>query len=399
MASFLVRSNLSVGDLRLFLSNEDGYPQDAVSVKWSIYDPTGVRVSGENVPAIRKNVGEYYAPWYSDVRNGNYSIRWSIQETWASELRTIENKFFVIDPSTYQVPGCLPQQGIPLHGGFTYLTGSNLGPDDLPLYLRDENGFLFDAYSVFWSIRNSSGDSVLSRSEATHSATGSYFAPLQLNFQSGEYSILWEYQKDPSSPMQSIGMGFTVINPTDLSAFGLIPFSGYSHCSCPSSCQFPSWDSSCGIDSSCSGGVPNPHFDLCSNDSVEIPATMHLPIGPLPAAGAYTDQFPYQVPHCVRRLSFYITYQRGAPGGYATFKIMWGNGVDEYSETIVDYGNPSPLSLQTLIGPAPIDDDEVKFVVYMTIPGGCVSARLLAAETGMPGTPGICSITLTASSS
>lgn len=398
MASFLVRSELSVGDLRLFLTNENGYPQDAVSVNWSIYDQSGARVSGDGIPAIKKKVGEYYAPWYSDVRNGNYSIRWSIQETQSSGLRVVENKSFVIDPSTYQVPGYMSRDGIPASGGFTYLTGSYLGQGDLPLYLKDDNGFLFDAHSVLWSIHDSKGRAVSGRSEAVHTTVGSYFAPFHVNLQSGSYSILWEFQKDALSPMNSVRMGFDIISPPNFTAFGIMSSSAGCRCVRPTLCDsswfFPSTPQTLcyqnPLHSSCS--------DSCSNDSVEIPATMHLLTGTLPSSGAYTDQAPYQIPHCIRKISFYVTYQRGAPGGNASFKIMWGNGIGEYAETIIDYGDQSPLSFQTLTGPTPTDDNEIKFVIYMTIPGGCVSARLIAAEAGVPGSPGTCSIILTASS-
>lgn len=146
-------------------------------------------------------------------------------------------------------------------------------------------------------------------------------------------------------------------------------------------------------------------FSSCRS-SIEIPRTVHLSQTYLPANGEYTSQAIWPVPHGIRRVTFYISYARGLPGGYASFRLMWGNGVEEVQETLIDSESnflltsidvSQDLFLQDLSGPAPQNSDPVSFTIYATIPGGTTTVRLLAAEKGIPGAPGIVSITLTAS--
>ena len=59
MTAFLIRSELSRNDLKLFLSNTEGYAADAFSVRWTVYSHDGIQISGKSLPAIRKTVGEF----------------------------------------------------------------------------------------------------------------------------------------------------------------------------------------------------------------------------------------------------------------------------------------------------------------------------------------------------
>ena len=108
----------------------------------------------------------------------------------------------------------------------------------------------------------------------------------------------------------------------------------------------------------------------------------------------------------MRHIAFYISYKRGAPGGYALFKLLWGNGTEETQETVIDtdINGPSVMGqqgmfLQDLTGPTPTDDNTIFFVLYVSVPGGAQTVRLLASEAGVPGASGTVGITLTASSS
>jgi hypothetical protein len=101
MPAFLSRSYLSRGDLRIFLSNCNGYAQDAVSVLYTIFASDGSQASGFRLPAIKRRTGEYYVPWIADVPNGSYRIEWEIQEDWSSPLIKKTDFFFVVDPSAY----------------------------------------------------------------------------------------------------------------------------------------------------------------------------------------------------------------------------------------------------------------------------------------------------------
>ena len=91
-------------------------------------------------------------------------------------------------------------------------------------------------------------------------------------------------------------------------------------------------------------------------------------------------------------------------GGRAALKLLWGNGVEEVQSTMVDEGfvDVNDTSFQNMLlsvynGPAPIDDSFVLFQIEAVVPGGAKTVRLLAAEAGNPGSPGVAEITLTAS--
>lgn len=137
----------------------------------------------------------------------------------------------------------------------------------------------------------------------------------------------------------------------------------------------------------------------------EIPRQIHLPQQVLPINGAFTNQVGFPIPTGVRNISFYISYTRGAPGGYAAFKLMWSNGTEEIQETILDLDindvNTANISqnlyLQNLNGPEPVDDNTISFVVHTKDPGGSTFVRLLAAEKGNVAFPGTIQISLTAS--
>ncbi len=428
--SFLVRSYLSKGDLSLYLSNENGYAQDAAQVLWTVIDKNGTRVSGEKLLATKSSVGSYYAPFFSDVQNGNYKIVWQIKETWASNPKIIEEPFFIIDPSRYKpCSGHIKLEDVPIPGGRCYLSGTQLGPLDLPLYLKDSDGFLSNALAVFWTIVDACGRCVARRSYAERHGVGSYFAPWIVDISAGDYFVIWEFQKDSSSPMQSKKMGFSVINSSE----------NVNRCKCHEPCVVNDVDPIVpGLFTRC-GPIRSPvsttHYERrecvtpefnsfqincvpviipkisnlarrCDNDSSEVPRTIHLPFGRLPVGSVFTDQPQYHIPSGIHHITFSTTYQRGAPGGYAVLNVLWGDGVDEVQETIFDTDiapddNPldgtQSLFLQNLKSPTPITDDPIHFILYVRVPGGSKTVRLVASEVGFPPSPGYAGITLTAS--
>jgi len=427
MAAFLVRQNLSRGELRLYLSNRNGYAQDAFSVKWTVRSADGTQASGESLTAIRARCGEYYAPWHTDVRNGSYRITWEIQEVSGGSTEIVSEGFFVVDPSSYVK--CSPPSGdaIPVEGFATFLTGTMLGRGDLPLFLKDDSGYPQNAYAVFWTILDPIGRPTGSRTSATSAAPGEYYAQWPVMVGSGDYTILWEYQQDQNSPMQSAKMRFSVIYPaapfiivvidqcpgkpticvpaTSSSSFVVIPQMLSLTCEEPIG--------RCGgvivINNYPSPFPPSfppvpspPSGDCCG---FEIARSIHLPTTPLPPAGNFTNQQYYQIPQRVRHVTFYVTYSRGAVGGYASLRLMWGNGTEEIQETLLDLDYATfnqysiqNLSLQEFEGPIPPDNSPVNFMIEAGVPGGSTTVRLIATEGGVPGSPGTIGITLTASS-
>jgi len=142
------------------------------------------------------------------------------------------------------------------------------------------------------------------------------------------------------------------------------------------------------------------------DDEIEIPRVVHLATQVLPTAGQFTNQSSYAVPHGIRKIAFYITYSRGAVGGFIALRLKWGNGSEETQATIIDRSairldgefSAQAMRLSDLMGPMPPDDSPVSFMLEASVPGGSSTVRLLAAEGGVPGLPGTVSITLTASS-
>ncbi len=436
MTTFLTRSTLSRNDLRLFLTNENGYMQDAVSVRWTLYDKSGVKVSGRSLPAIKRSVGTYYAPLFADVPNGNYSVKWEIQPDFNSPVYERVEQVFIVDPSSYCPGGPINSQAIPISGRFTYLSGSTLGPGDLPLYLKDQNGYLRDAYAVFWTIFRPiqafdcnydpysklryglpchSGPKPLvgpdcqeipitPKTSAIHLGLGEYYASYFVCLPSGDYKIRWEYQETVDLPFQSFSYGFSVINPASPISIvePLCKFPKQVPCSLGSFVPYLTNNCACSPSGILPVPMPTPSTNCCG---FEISRIVHISPITLPAAGAFTNQTSFGIPTLTRNITFYITYARGFAGGFPTFKLLWGNGTEESQEALVDLefnlSSPSasqPMYLQQLDGPAPSDNNPISYTLETSIPGGVKTVRLVASEKGVPGTPGTIGITLTASS-
>ena len=92
--------------LFLTLRNELGQLQDAEYVVWTVtsaYD--GKRVSGINMKAVRRDVGQYYASWYADDPAGAYEIVWEYKRGIGFPVEKIAERFFVSN-SDKPVCGC-----------------------------------------------------------------------------------------------------------------------------------------------------------------------------------------------------------------------------------------------------------------------------------------------------
>ena len=422
MPVFLARDNLSRGDLQLSLSNGNGYAQDAASVKWTVYSKDGEQVSGKSLPAIHQTTGVYYASWYTDVPTGSYKVEWEVIQEFGGPTVRLTDYAFVVDPSSYPCGQITNPNTIPASGYSTFLSGQALGPNDLSLYLKNDSGFLQNAYAVFFSILDAVGNHSMSRLPATNFGMGSYYASFVVGLCSGNYTIVWEWQTDPTTPIKSARVGFGVVNPAAPYSI-VIPILCAS--SLFSSCQMVAQpilarmlvsqcdSGSCSCKSyqpmSCPSfphvlppTPPQPSHCCCE---VEIPRTIHLPYGRLPSTGEFTSQTKYLIPEGVHKIAFYITYAYGAPGGYVLLKILWGNGTEETPQTLVDFDitiiQPNSLQnmlVQNLEGPIPQNVDPISFLVEANVPGGATTVRLIAAEGGIPGIPGCLGITLTASS-
>lgn len=219
MTSYVERRHLSTGGLRLILRNESGQMQDARYVRWTIYDlPARRQISGRGLSAVHRNVGQYYAPWYTDVQSGSYEIEWEFQRDHSSAVERKRWPFFIVQESSYECcPNRVCPNGVPAPGGFTFLAGTCLHNGDLPLYLKDDNGFLTDAYMVRWTVFRSDGCPVTAKTDATKLSTGVYSADWIAIAVGGDYWVEWEFQEAMGLPLQSTRLHFTLVcaaNPT-----------------------------------------------------------------------------------------------------------------------------------------------------------------------------------------
>ncbi len=213
MAAFLARSDLSRGDLRLFLRNRNGYPQDAFDVRWTIFRADGQRASGKSLPATNPAVGEYYSPWCVSNKNGCYRVVWEYREEPGYPVLTKEENLFVVNISSYGRGVLLTQDSVPEPGYQTFLAGALLGRGDLSLFLKDPDGFPTDAFGVFWTIYNAVGSPVTGKTVAVRAVTGEYYAPWHIEANSGDYSIKWEWLEAVDAPSESKSQRFSIINP------------------------------------------------------------------------------------------------------------------------------------------------------------------------------------------
>lgn len=434
MPAFLANSDLSSGDLRLSLTNENGLVQNAFRVTWTVFSSAGVPVSGTGISALQCGVGRYYAPWCAKAVNGNYRIVWYVQYDPGCPIEEFEEKFFIVEPSAYQcLPNFVCDNGQPEPGGLAYLTGSVLGRGDLPIFLKDSSGVPIDPFAVFWTVLDAVGYPVTSRMEATKASTGEYYADWFINVLGGDYFIQWDWVAESGDPIESKKLTFSVISPPALilTSRGSCLSSGSSACSfaeqdCCSACVIPLFQTqviskqtvrgggSCGPFVNAIFCVPSspsvspvplpPSYPQSSCCPFEIARVVHFS-GPLPAGGTFTDQAAYRIPPGIRCITFYITYTRGADGGYGTFRLLWGNGTDETQSTLIDVNttfstvaSSQNMYLNDLQGPVPVNGSPIHFTLETGVPGGATTVRLLAAEGGVVGAPGTVSISLTAAS-
>jgi hypothetical protein len=139
--------------------------------------------------------------------------------------------------------------------------------------------------------------------------------------------------------------------------------------------------------------------------SSAVARTVHLASVALPAAGAFTTQAVYApVSGLSRYIAFWVTYTRGAVGGFARFKVEWGNGTETATELIIDetLTATAPTARQSgylyeLDGPVPANASALSYLVILENTIGATTVALRSAEAGVTGTPGTIAIATTGS--
>jgi hypothetical protein len=131
----------------------------------------------------------------------------------------------------------------------------------------------------------------------------------------------------------------------------------------------------------------------------EVARTVYAPSTALPAAGAFTNPSAYTIQAGIRYVTFWITYTRGAAGGFALLKVLFSNGTEEGNDIVIDQSvtvaqpfGTQPIYEQVIQAPAPADANPIVFVLPVKVAVGSTNVRLLAAEGGVVGTPGTMAI-------
>lgn len=127
-----------------------------------------------------------------------------------------------------------------------------------------------------------------------------------------------------------------------------------------------------------------------------VERAVHLASTVLPGGGLFTSQAFTPLPPGAKEISYWITYTRGAAGGYPAAQVQWTNGTEQSSQLILDQSSISPgtpiadvnVYVEEVLLPAPNSDAALSYVLTAIVPQGATGFRLLAAERGAPGTPG-----------
>lgn len=113
------------------------------------------------------------------------------------------------------------------------------------------------------------------------------------------------------------------------------------------------------------------------------------------------------VPAGTKRISFWVTYTRGAAGGYPGIRVAYrntGSGVRDYQAPIVDlasFAAAAPLAdvnfyQEELKGPIPASDAPIYYELTFDLPANTVAVILKVRELGVPATPGTIAVDWTA---
>lgn len=213
MTAYLRQSCLSSGGLSLTLRNEDGQLQDAQCVRWTISSAhDGKRVSGIGMNAVRRGVGQYYAPWYADDPTGAFEIEWEYQRDWLSPIEKAVERFFVmdLDDPTNQAGHI---RGLPPPGGHVFEPGVRVSGHDTTLRLTNANGSPANGYSVTWRVECSNRCVLIPWSPARTLGVGVYGVEFIVTTNGGEYFLRWRWSESIGSPLQEAVDVFQVVNP------------------------------------------------------------------------------------------------------------------------------------------------------------------------------------------
>lgn len=235
-----------IGDsIRISFADDSGNILHLTRVFYTIYRGDGKLASGVRMPAIYRDAGYFYAPWYPFLP-GAYRILWEYADDCQEGFCKKESFVVAMDPSSGR---CLPERDyfVPESSPSfpIYFSPIAFTPFTFPLYFRDSSGNLTDPFSVQFSIIDSCGREVLTTTTASQNSTGHFFASFA-SISSGDYTLRWNFIVADGDIPQYKNYDFTIIN---LCSGPWSYFPGTGQIKMPPECP-PSGDS-CGCASSC----------------------------------------------------------------------------------------------------------------------------------------------------
>lgn len=150
--------------------------------------------------------------------------------------------------------------------------------------------------------------------------------------------------------------------------------------------------------------LPNGTTPIASN--FVFGPTQYLASQALPAAGAFTALQTKAVPLGAKRVTYFVSYSRGAAGGYPIFRpySFAGSGgtvqgrsvvLDLSSFAAVGQEGATKFYVEELKGPPPDADGPLLYKLTFLLEPYTTFIDLQVAEGGAPGTPGTIAINFT----
>jgi len=245
-----------VGDsIRISFTDNSGNILRLVQVFYTVYRSNGDLVSGIRMPAIYRDAGYFYAPWYPFLA-GSYRVLWEYADDCQDGYCKKDTFIVAMDPSSGR---CLPERNYIVPESSPtfpiYFTPLEFTPFSFPIYFRDTSGTPVDPFSVQYSILDSCGREVIPTVTASQNSVGHYYASFA-SISSGDYTLRWRFMMVDGDVVQSKDYSFTIVNLCS-PPWRYIP--GTGQVLMPAECP-PSVDS-CGCASACSGGEFN--YGMC----------------------------------------------------------------------------------------------------------------------------------------
>ena len=215
MTAYLRRSTLSAGGLALTLRDEQGRLLDPQFVLWTVSSAhDGRQVSGYRMRAVRRGVGQYYAPWWADDPTGAYEIAWEYQRGPCFPIERAVERFFVMDLEN-PTDQSRHVRGLPPPGGHVFEPRSKIGGNDMTLRLTGADGCPRDAYNVTWSVECELGRVLVCDQPAVRLGTGVYGVDWYVNVCGGQFRVRWKWAEFPGGPLSQGVDTFQVVNSVD----------------------------------------------------------------------------------------------------------------------------------------------------------------------------------------